>query len=91
MFKKIEFSKLILITVFITGVAFSLIAAYLALKGADVSSYAPIVLAIWAQLGTSSGFYYWKAKAENKIKLLKQVPADLRDEANEILKDQDNV
>lgn len=83
--KKWEFSKLILVTVFIAAVIFSIIAAYLALKGADIGSYSPIVLAIWAELGTSSGFYYWKAKNENRIKLLKSVPSDLVDEAKELL------
>ena len=80
-----EFSKLILVTVFITAVVFSSIAAYLAFIGADVGSYSPIVLAIWAELGTSSGFYYWKAKHENKIKLLKDAPKDLIEEVKEII------
>jgi len=85
MIKKIEFSKLILIAVYITAVAFSITAAYLTFQGSDVSSFGPIVLAIWAQLGTSSAAYYWKARAENKIKLLKSVPTELAEQAKELL------
>ena len=43
----------------------------------DVTNLA-IVIAAWiAQIAISSGFYYWKAKAENLIKILLQLMADL--------------
>lgn len=46
-----------------------------------------IICSAWAvQIGVSSGFYYDKAKAENRIKLpillLKDLPDDMRERVN---------
>ena len=82
---KLEFSKLILIILYITSVLFTVFAGYLALHGVDISTFAPVVLAVWVELGTSTGFYYWKAKSENRIKLLMSVPDNLSDEASQLL------
>ena len=75
--KKIEFSKLILIVAYATGVVFTAIAGWVAIVGGDAGSFANIVLAIWGLVSTAVGFYYWKAKAENIIKIGKQIPKEL--------------
>lgn len=67
--KKVEFSKKIFIVTFITAVVATVCAVWLILLGFDISSYTPIVLALWTAVATQSGFYYIKAKAENLIKL----------------------
>ena len=36
----------------------------------DYSSLMPIALACWGEVTVGNSFYYWKAKSENKIKLL---------------------
>lgn len=64
-----EFSKKILLTVFfvtflITGCAIAM--SYMT-QTTDV--YAYLIPAIFAELGVGTGFYYWKAKRENEIKL----------------------
>ena len=45
-----------------------------------------IIVAWAAQLGISSGFYYWKAKSENRtkipIKVISSLPPDIRKEVN---------
>jgi hypothetical protein len=75
--KKIEFSKLILIVAYATGVVFTAIAGWVAIVGGDAGSFANIVLAIWGLVSTAVGFYYWKAKAENMIKIGKKIPKEL--------------
>lgn len=45
------------------------------------------VIVAWAvQLGISSGFYYWKAKSENRtkipIKVISSLPPEIRKEVN---------
>ena len=82
---KIEFSKLILIVMYITAVVFTGVTAYLAYVNASITSFAPIILAIWAELATASGFYYWKAKSENKLKILRSLPAELIDRIKDIV------
>jgi len=67
--KKIEFSKLIFITMFLTAITFTALTIYVALMGADTSSISNIVLAIWASVGTGELAYYSKAKAENLLKI----------------------
>ena len=82
--KKLEFSKLILIVGYFTAFLFTAIAGYVALVGGDAGSFANIVLAIWGMVSTAVGFYYWKAKAENLIKIAKEVPQELVENLDEI-------
>ncbi len=69
--KKSEFSKKIIIfmtvfTVIIT--AFTLAAVW---RTGDTSPLAYLIPAVFAEYATATGFYYWKARTENKIKLMK--------------------
>lgn len=65
-----------------------MIIAFLAftMKGSDTSNYAVVVGAWIAQIAVSSGFYYWKTKSENLIKmpiqLLKDLPEDMKERAD---------
>ena len=56
------------------------------LNGHDTENCSVVVGAWIAQIAISSGAYYWKAKAENLIKmpiqLLKDLPADMRAQAD---------
>ena len=65
-----------------------LIAAFIVftIKGKDTTNLA-IVLGAWiVQVGVSSGFYYWKAKSENLVKMpiqmLKDLPEDMKEKAD---------
>lgn len=55
-------------------------------KGLDTTNMAIVIGAWIAQLAVSSGFYYWKSKSENLIKmpilLLVDLPDDMRDKAD---------
>ena len=47
------------------------------IRGHDTSNCAVVVGAWIAQIAVSSGFYYWKAKSENLIKMPIQLLDDL--------------
>ena len=82
--QKIEFSKLILyvvgaVTVWVT--AFTLIMVW---KTENLEPLAYLFPAIFAELATATGFYYSKAKAENRIKLRKLYGPEIYNDAKEI-------
>ena len=81
---KREFSKLILyvvgaVTVVVT--AFTLIMVW---KTENLEPLAYLIPAIFAELATATGFYYSKAKAENRIKLRKLYGPEIYNDAKEI-------
>ena len=49
----------------------------------DTTNFAIVIGAWIAQLAVSSGFYYWKAKSENLIKMPIELLNDLSDEMKE--------
>lgn len=57
-----------------------------AMPGIDTMNWGLIVVAWVAQIAISTGAYYWKAKAENLVKLpiamLKEIPEDMREKAD---------
>ena len=77
-----EFSKLllfILLFIFVSTLIFTSVMIFIT---HDLSPLSVIVPAIEALLSIAVGFYYWKAKAENVIKLSgrkKLDPDDLKD------------
>lgn len=82
--KKLEFSKFILYVLYLTAVAFTLLTGYVALQGGDAASVANIVLAIWGSVSVGVGFYYWKAKAENTIKISSKIPPAVLEKINDV-------
>ena len=74
---KREFSKLIL---YVVG-AFTLIMVW---KTENLEPLAYLIPAIFAELATATGFYYSKAKAENRIKLRKLYGPEIYNDAKEI-------
>ena len=82
---RFETSKLILyvvgaVTVGVT--AFTLHHGLRKLK--DLAPLAYLIPAIFAELATATGFYYSKAKAENRIKLRKLYGPEIYNDAKEI-------
>lgn len=80
---KHEFSKLILyvvgaVTIEVT--AFTLIMVW---KTENLEPLAYLIPAVFAELATATGFYYSKAKAENRIKLRKLYGPDVYNDAKE--------
>lgn len=68
-FVKMEFSKKILIAVSVATLAIVITSFVLMFMTMDLSPLAYIIPGIFAELASATGFYFWKAKAENMIKL----------------------
>lgn len=64
-----EFSKTILRTVATATAVIVVFSFALMWKTGDTSPLAYIIPGIFAELSAATGFYFWKAKAENEIKL----------------------
>ena len=70
--KKIEFSKVICIGVILVDIAVTAFTLYMIYKTGDLSPLAYVIPSTAGAAATALGFYYSKAKAENKIKLMRQ-------------------
>ena len=68
---KMEFSKKIIIFTSIFTIFVTVFSIVLMWKTNDTSGLAYLIPSVFAELATATGFYYWKARTENKIKLLK--------------------
>lgn len=84
--KKMEFSKKLLIADYVI-LALMVIAFFIfSMAGHDTSNCAIVVSAWIAQIAISTGAYYWKAKAENLVKLplllMAELPEDMREKAD---------
>lgn len=69
--KKIEFSKVILVVVALATIAIVVASFVLMWRTMDLSPLSYIITGIFAELASATGFYYWKAKNENMVKLTK--------------------
>lgn len=68
-----EFSKRFAIAILILSCIITVYSCILMYMTKDLSSLSVLITAIFTELATSTGFYYSKAKEENKIKLKNQV------------------
>lgn len=68
--KKVEFSKLIFLGVSIITIAITVYSCYIIWITMDTSALAYLIPAVFAEMASATAFYYTKAKAENKIKLM---------------------
>ena len=69
--KKPEFSKLVLGTAIVTWLAGAIFGAFIVIE--ERTQLGELLTYIGAPAATAFGFYYWKAKAENVIKIPKQL------------------
>lgn len=68
--KKVEFSKIIFVGVSVLTVAITVFSCCLIWNTKDTSALAYLIPAVFAEMAAATGFYYTKAKVENKIKLM---------------------
>ena len=66
---KIEFSKKIFIFVAAVTVIVTAFTMYMVWETKDISPLIYLIPAIFAEMGTGTGFYYWKARCENLKKM----------------------
>lgn len=69
--KRMEFSKIIFIGVSTLTLAVTVFSCAVIWRTMDTSALAYLIPAVFAEMASATGFYYTKAKAENKIKLAK--------------------
>ena len=69
--KKIEFSKLIFCVDTILTTTATVYACVLMWRTGDTSALPTLLSLAWGAYATATGFYFWKARKENEIKLLK--------------------
>lgn len=67
-----EFSKKIIAVVFTINIIVIAAALIMMWRTNDLSPFAYLIPSIAAETATGTGFYYNKAKIENKIKLMNQ-------------------
>lgn len=79
--KKREFSKVILFVVGAVTVGVTAFTCFMVWKTGDLSPLAYLIPAVFAELATATGFYYSKAKAENRIKLRKLYGSEIYNDA----------
>lgn len=72
-----EFSKKIFIVVSAINIFVIAFSCYMIWKTMDLTPLAYLIPAVAAETATGTGFYYNKAKAENKIKLKKSLGLEL--------------
>ena len=69
--KKMEFSKKIFVSVSIAASLVTIFTGIMIWRTNDLSPLMYLIPAVFTELATATGFYYSKAKAENKIKIKK--------------------
>lgn len=75
---KKEFSKVLVTLILVVTLAviiFSMVMIYIT---KDTSPLAYLIPAVFAETATATGFYYYKARAENELKIKRQVYEDER-------------
>ena len=67
---KIEFSKLIMVLAAVVNVGVIVFACVAMWRTGDLSALCYLIPSVAAEVATATGFYYSKAKVENRIKLM---------------------
>lgn len=62
-------SKVILLVNYALGIALTALTVVGIVKGYDVTALGIVTGAVFAEIGVSNAFYYWKAKKENILKI----------------------
>lgn len=70
-------SKLILLVDFLVAVTLTVLVVVGAFRGLDMSQVTTVTLAWDGQLAVAVGFYYWKARHENRSKGTQKLVKDL--------------
>ena len=82
--KKREFSKVLIASVGAVTLVVTAFTLAVVWRTGDTSPLAYLIPAVFAKLATATGFYYSKAKAENRIKLRKKYGADIYNDSKEV-------
>ena len=82
-YRKIEFSKIIMFMVSAVTFGVTAFTLYIVNETGDTSPLGYLIPAVFAEMATATGFYYSKAKVENRIKLRKKYGSEIFNDAKE--------
>ncbi|RKJ73002.1 hypothetical protein D7X33_21010 [Butyricicoccus sp. 1XD8-22] len=82
--KKIEFSKMIVISVSVFMLSIVGISFYLMFQLGDLSALTEIIIGSFALGSLTFSYYFWKSKNENLVKIMNQLPP----EQQEVIRDE---
>lgn len=82
--KKREFSKIIIAAVGAVTFVVAVFTMAVVWKTGDTSPLAYLIPSVFGELATATGFYYSKAKAENRIKLRKTYGPEIYNDSKEV-------
>lgn len=82
--KKTEFSKTLFLVLFIEQSVIILAVLFNMIRMGTTEGIEYIFAPVAAQVATAVGFYYWKAKAENMLKIKKEMKEEGIDDNSEI-------
>lgn len=77
--KKFEFSKVIIFIVGVVTIVVTAFTLYMVWETKDMTVMAYLIPAIFTETASSTGFYFWKARTENKIRMSKELQEDQLD------------
>lgn len=72
-----EFSKKLLYFSWIVTLVLTGVSIWFSLKGLPTDALNVITPLAWAETGTATGYYYWKAKNENRAKYTQKFLNDM--------------
>lgn len=75
--KPVEFSKIVLLVVMVLYLVAAGVG--IVLSFIDYTQYSTLAMLVGAPTATAIGFYAWKAKAENVIKIKQEHPEETKD------------
>lgn len=78
--KRPEFSKVVLVMMIVVNIAVIVFACVMMWRTCDLTPLAYLIPSVSAEVAAGTGGYYWKAKAENKIKLAKAYGIELTEQ-----------
>ena len=81
--RKMEFSKKIMLVVGAVTILVTAFTILMVWKTQDLSPLAYLIPAVFAELSVGTGFYYSKAKAENRIKLRNKYGSEIYNDTKE--------
>ena len=82
--KKREFSKIIITIVGAVTLVVSVFTLAVVCKKSDTAPLAYLIPSVFGELATATGFYFSKAKAENRIKLRKLYGPEIYNDTKEV-------
>lgn len=82
--KKREFSKIIITAVGAVTIIVTAFTMAVVWRTGDTSPLAYLIPAVFTETAAATGFYYSKAKAENRIKLRKKYGPDVYNDTKEL-------